>query len=133
MPAGEARAVMGVMAGRGELPTAGCIDSRTVRAAETVRATACGFARMLALTLRRLERDSLVSRTVHPTVPAPVEYELTETGNSLTFLLKALACWRKEHRGNWAGPALFVKEQGGAATHTVLPPRSAGPVSRTTS
>lgn len=54
--------------------------------------------RMLTLTLRRLERDSLVTRTVYPTVPAQVEYALTSTGHSLTVVLKALADWAAEHR-----------------------------------
>ncbi|GAA2683130.1 helix-turn-helix domain-containing protein [Streptomyces lunalinharesii] len=54
--------------------------------------------RMLTLTLRRLERDALVDRTVYPTVPAQVEYELTDTGHSLTFVLKMLADWGAEHR-----------------------------------
>jgi DNA-binding HxlR family transcriptional regulator len=55
--------------------------------------------RMLTLTVRRLERDGLVIRTVYPTVPAQVDYRLTETGASLTHLVKALADWSLEHRG----------------------------------
>ncbi|MFC0846991.1 winged helix-turn-helix transcriptional regulator [Streptomyces noboritoensis] len=54
--------------------------------------------RMLTLTLRRLERDGLVDRTVYPTVPAQVEYELTAMGHSLTHLVKALADWSIGHR-----------------------------------
>ncbi|MFE2549404.1 winged helix-turn-helix transcriptional regulator [Streptomyces sp. NPDC059355] len=54
--------------------------------------------RMLTLTVRRLERDGLITRTVHPTVPPQVEYELTPTGHSLTHLVKALADWSAEHR-----------------------------------
>ncbi|MGW0858700.1 winged helix-turn-helix transcriptional regulator [Streptomyces sp. NPDC002690] len=54
--------------------------------------------RMLTLTVRRLERDGLVNRTVYPTVPPQVEYELTELGHSLTHLVKALADWSIEHR-----------------------------------
>ena len=54
--------------------------------------------RMLTLTVRRLERDGLVRRTVYPTVPAQVDYRLTEMGASLTHLLKALAGWSLEHR-----------------------------------
>lgn len=54
--------------------------------------------RMLTLTVRRLERDGLVLRTVYPTVPAQVDYRLTETGASLTHLVKALADWSLEHR-----------------------------------
>ncbi|MFD6949087.1 HxlR family transcriptional regulator [Nocardiopsis sp. TSRI0078] len=54
--------------------------------------------RMLTLTVRRLERDGLVLRTVYPTVPAQVDYRLTETGASLIHLVKALADWSLEHR-----------------------------------
>ncbi|BAJ27022.1 MULTISPECIES: helix-turn-helix domain-containing protein [Kitasatospora] len=54
--------------------------------------------RMLTLTVRRLERDGLVRRTVYPTVPAQVDYRLTETGTGLTHLVKALADWSLAHR-----------------------------------
>ncbi|GIF65306.1 transcriptional regulator [Asanoa ishikariensis] len=54
--------------------------------------------RMLTLTVRRLERDGLVLRTVYPTVPAQVDYRLTETGASLTHLIKGLADWSLAHR-----------------------------------
>ncbi|MER5947922.1 helix-turn-helix domain-containing protein [Streptomyces sp. NPDC001904] len=54
--------------------------------------------RMLTLTVRRLERDGLVLRTVYATVPAQVDYRLTETGASLTHLVKALADWSLQHR-----------------------------------
>ena len=54
--------------------------------------------RMLTLTLRRLERDGLVQRTVYPTVPAQVDYRLTAMGASLTHLVKALADWSLAHR-----------------------------------
>ncbi|WP_104163954.1 helix-turn-helix domain-containing protein [Cryobacterium sp. N22] len=54
--------------------------------------------RMLTLTVRRLERDGLVTRTVYATVPAQVSYELTRTGESLTHLVKALADWSLEQR-----------------------------------
>ncbi|MFC9690025.1 winged helix-turn-helix transcriptional regulator [Kribbella sp. NPDC056951] len=58
--------------------------------------------RMLTLTVRRLERDGLVVRTVYPTVPAQVDYRLTETGASLTHLVKALADWSLDHRATIA-------------------------------
>lgn len=54
--------------------------------------------RMLTLTVRKLERDGLVLRTVYPTVPAQVDYRLTETGASLTHLVKTLADWSVTHR-----------------------------------
>ncbi|MFI5571914.1 winged helix-turn-helix transcriptional regulator [Streptomyces sp. NPDC051740] len=58
--------------------------------------------RMLTLTVRRLERDGLVLRTVYPTVPAQVDYRLTETGAGLTHLVKALADWSLAHRADIA-------------------------------
>jgi DNA-binding HxlR family transcriptional regulator len=49
--------------------------------------------RMLTLTLRGLERDGLVTRTVYPTVPPRVEYQLTELGRSLLVPVRALGAW----------------------------------------
>lgn len=49
--------------------------------------------RMLTLTVRQLERDGLVSRTVHPEVPPRVEYELTGLGRTLIEPAIALAMW----------------------------------------
>jgi DNA-binding HxlR family transcriptional regulator len=53
--------------------------------------------RMLTLTLRNLERDGLVSRTVTPTIPPRVDYALTELGRSLVGPLRALELWALEH------------------------------------
>jgi DNA-binding HxlR family transcriptional regulator len=53
--------------------------------------------RMLTLTLRHLERDGLVSRTVHAEVPPRVEYELTDLGRSLVEPAVTLAEWAVEH------------------------------------
>jgi DNA-binding HxlR family transcriptional regulator len=49
--------------------------------------------RMLTLTLRSLERDGLVQRTVHPTVPPRVEYELTALGHSFGEPIQAMGGW----------------------------------------
>jgi DNA-binding HxlR family transcriptional regulator len=54
--------------------------------------------RMLTVTLRALERDGLVSRTVHAQVPPRVEYELTALGGSLQFVALSLADWVREHQ-----------------------------------
>lgn len=54
--------------------------------------------RMLTLTLRGLEHDGLVKRTVHPTVPPKVEYELTEVGASLVKPLKSLSEWAQRNQ-----------------------------------
>lgn len=54
--------------------------------------------RMLTLTLRGLERDGLVRRTVYPTVPPRVDYELTKLGRTLLQPIQALAKWAEKHR-----------------------------------
>ena len=53
--------------------------------------------RMLTLTLRNLERDGLVNRTVTPTIPPRVDYELTELGNSLQKPICGLATWATDN------------------------------------
>jgi len=53
--------------------------------------------RMLTLTLRGLERDGLAKRTVFPTIPPKVEYELTPLGHSLRLPIEALGQWALTH------------------------------------
>jgi DNA-binding HxlR family transcriptional regulator len=53
--------------------------------------------RMLTRTLRVLEQDGMVQRTVFPTVPPSVEYSVTELGRSLLVPLSAVADWAVEH------------------------------------
>ena len=54
--------------------------------------------RMLTVTLRGLERDGLVTRTVYPTVPPSVEYALTLLGRTLREPVALLAVWAQGHR-----------------------------------
>jgi DNA-binding HxlR family transcriptional regulator len=54
--------------------------------------------RMLTLTLRGLERDGLVTRTVFPTVPPRVDYELTKLGRSLLEPVSTLGLWARKNR-----------------------------------
>ncbi len=54
--------------------------------------------RMLTLTLRNLERDGLLTRTVHPTTPPSVDYALTRLGRTLLEPVSALAMWAQKHR-----------------------------------
>jgi DNA-binding HxlR family transcriptional regulator len=54
--------------------------------------------RMLTLTLRGLERDGLVTRTVFPTVPPRVDYELTDLGRGLWKPVEALGKWSYDHQ-----------------------------------
>jgi DNA-binding HxlR family transcriptional regulator len=52
---------------------------------------------MLARTLRALERDGMLARTVHPTVPPQVEYALTDLGRSLAGPIRELGSWAGAH------------------------------------
>ena len=54
--------------------------------------------RMLTLTLRALERDGLVTRTVTPTNPPRVDYELTKLGRSLLDPVSELGLWARKNR-----------------------------------
>jgi DNA-binding HxlR family transcriptional regulator len=54
--------------------------------------------RMLTLTLRGLERDGLVTRTIFPTIPPRVDYELTDLGRTLLEPVLAISQWAERHR-----------------------------------
>jgi len=54
--------------------------------------------KMLTATLRGLERDGYVTRTVHPTVPPRVDYALTDIGRDLLVPVKALSDWARRNR-----------------------------------
>ena len=54
--------------------------------------------RMLTLTLRGLERDGLVTRTMFPTVPPRVDYELTKLGRSLLEPVSGIGLWARQNR-----------------------------------
>jgi DNA-binding HxlR family transcriptional regulator len=54
--------------------------------------------RMLTLTLRALERDGLLTRTVYPTIPPRVDYELTKLGHSLLDPVSQLGLWARKNR-----------------------------------
>ena len=72
--------------------------------------------RMLTLTLRNLERDGLVNRTVTPSIPPRVDYELTELGRSLVGPLHAIELWALDHVEDIHGAqARFDAEQGAKA------------------
>jgi DNA-binding HxlR family transcriptional regulator len=71
---------------------------------------------MLTLTLRNLERDGLVSRTVTPSIPPRVDYELTELGHSLKGPVNALSQWALDHIDTiHAAQARFDREHDRAA------------------
>jgi DNA-binding HxlR family transcriptional regulator len=73
------------------------LSGRPRRFNELRRMTGGITQRMLSSTLRQLERDGLLTRTVHPTVPPQVEYALTESGESLHTVLFKLVEWTEQH------------------------------------
>ncbi|MCP3799106.1 helix-turn-helix transcriptional regulator [Allokutzneria sp. A3M-2-11 16] len=77
----------------------GTLRDGTMRFGELHRQVTGISQRMLTLTLRQLERDGLVSRSVHPTVPPKVEYTLTELGRTLLGTALQLAEWAADHIG----------------------------------
>ncbi|MBR9652614.1 winged helix-turn-helix transcriptional regulator [Thalassovita aquimarina] len=56
--------------------------------------------RMLSLTLKELERDGLISRTYHPTIPPKVEYALTPLGKSFSEPVRVLGRWAIDNLAN---------------------------------
>ena len=90
-------------------------DGRTLRFGELQRSVEGISQRMLTVTLRSLERDGLVARTMHPEVPPRVEYVLTPLGATLLDTMKALLAWTETH----------VEEVDAArARYDALPPRA---------
>lgn len=74
------------------------LGERSMRFSELRRSIEGISQRMLTLTLRGLERDGLVTRTVFPEIPPRVDYELTRLGETLLEPISALAEWAEEHR-----------------------------------
>ncbi|MQM25937.1 winged helix-turn-helix transcriptional regulator [Glycomyces albidus] len=75
----------------------GAGEPRPMRYSELSRQVAGVSQKMLTQTLRSLERDGLVSRTVTPTVPVTVTYELTGLGLSLHRTVRVLKAWAEAH------------------------------------
>jgi DNA-binding HxlR family transcriptional regulator len=79
-------------------PGAGLVvEPRSMRYSELSRRLAGVSQKMLTQTLRSLERDGLVTRSVTPTVPVTVAYELTGLGISLQHMMTAVKAWAESH------------------------------------
>lgn len=72
--------------------------------------------RMLTLTLRNLERDGLVKRTVTPSIPPRVDYELTDLGRDLLIPVAALGKWAIRHQTCIAAARAHFDAANGAET-----------------
>ena len=97
----DCRAVSEVLARIGDKWTVyvvGLLSNGPMRFNEIRRAVGSISQRMLTLTLRALERDGLVTRTVLPTNPPRVDYELTRLGRSLLEPVSELGLWARKNR-----------------------------------
>lgn len=74
-------------------------DRKKLRFSELERAIPNVSQKMLIQQLRDLERDGIVSRTVHPQVPPKVEYELTQWGHAMCPALDGLLEWAAQRPG----------------------------------
>ncbi len=74
--------------------------------------------KMLTKTVRQMESDGLVKRTVHPVIPPKVEYQLTELGHTLGAAFCGVWMWAEEHRGEILRAREAFRRQGQAQHST---------------
>jgi DNA-binding HxlR family transcriptional regulator len=94
----EVRQILDRIADKWSLLVISLLAERTLRFTELRREIDGISQRMLTVTLRQLERDGLVCRTVHPVVPPRVEYCLSPLGQTLLGTIQSLVTWTEEHQ-----------------------------------
>jgi DNA-binding HxlR family transcriptional regulator len=92
------RSVLDRIGDKWSLLLIGMLEDGPMRFTELLRTTPGISRRMLTNTLRALERDGLVTRTIYAEVPPRVEYEVTELGRTLAEPVLRLAMWAAEHQ-----------------------------------
>lgn len=98
----EVRQILDRIADKWSLLTIALLEHRTMRFSELRREIDGVSQRMLTVTLRQLERDGLVERTVHAVVPPRVDYALTPLGRTLHRTIQSLVTWTEDHQGEIA-------------------------------
>lgn len=122
-PAGcRAREVLDRVGDKWSLYVVHLLGQGTKRFSELRRAIDGITPRMLTVTLRGLEREGLVSRTVYPVVPPRVEYELTQMGRTLLVAVTPLVEWAAAHLADIEA----ARERFDAAADLPLPAPSSG-------
>lgn len=99
----EVRQILDRIADKWSLLAIALLEGRTMRFTELLRTIDGISQRMLTVTLRQLERDGLVARTVHPVVPPRVDYALTPLGSTLHATIQSLVTWTERHQDEIAG------------------------------
>ncbi len=98
----EIRQILDRIADKWSLLTIALLEEGTLRFTELQRRIDGISQRMLTVTLRQLERDGLVTRTVYPVVPPRVEYALTPLGATLHATIRSLVDWTEDHQAEIA-------------------------------
>ncbi|MFD3379660.1 MULTISPECIES: winged helix-turn-helix transcriptional regulator [unclassified Streptomyces] len=111
----QVRQILDRVADKWSLLVIALLDNRRLRFTELRREIDGVSQRMLTVTLRQLERDGLVKRTVHPVVPPRVEYELTPLGGTLHSTIRSLVAWTEAHQGEIAAAREAYDGRVGAA------------------
>src|SRR5260370_25643870 len=92
------REVLNRVGDKGSVQIVGMLQDGPKRFSDLRRSIEGISQRMLTLTLRGLERDGLISRSVEPTIPPRVDYELTQLGQTLLEPIIALGAWAAANR-----------------------------------
>lgn len=111
----EVRQILDRIADKWSLLVIALLDQETLRFNELRRCIDGVSQRMLTVTLRQLERDGLVLRTVHPTVPPRVYYALTPMGRTLHQTVQSLVAWTERHQNDIAAARARYDEREAAA------------------
>jgi DNA-binding HxlR family transcriptional regulator len=97
LPSCRAREVLQRVGDKWSVLAIDLLGQGTLRFSELHRAIDGITARMLTVTLRGLERDGIVTRTIHPVIPPRVEYALTPMGRTLLDTIGQLVAWADSH------------------------------------
>ncbi|GAA3651266.1 helix-turn-helix domain-containing protein [Nonomuraea antimicrobica] len=117
----DVRQILDRVADKWSLLVIALLDRRKMRFTQLRRAVDGVSQRMLTVTLRHLERDGLVRRTVYPVVPPRVEYELTPLGISLHEVITSLVIWTEEHQQEISAARSDYDEKAASEEHELQP------------
>lgn len=93
----QSRDAIELIADKWRIPILHVLSPGPLRSGELQKAMADVSPKVLTQTLRRMERDGLIARTIHPVIPPKVEYQITNMGGSLLAPLRQLCLWAKAH------------------------------------
>ncbi|MFJ4283741.1 winged helix-turn-helix transcriptional regulator [Streptomyces massasporeus] len=117
----QVRQILDRIADKWSLLVIALLDNRRLRFTELRREIDGVSQRMLTVTLRSLERDGMVKRTVHPVVPPRVEYELTSLGRTLHTTIQSLVTWTEAHQEEIAAARTAYDTRAAQAAEATAP------------